>query len=151
MLRRVITITICMCLVGVTAVPASLLPCCCTFKQITLTAGASCPACANGKAGKVTLPAPERSCCDSEVVAARPCCSVNKIGQNCGQCRCREQMQIIAVSEHSVYQPTFEQSLLDDAARASVASDGLAEIRIAPTKSASRNIVLIFQTCSLLI
>jgi len=60
-------------------------------------------------------------------------------------------MQIIAVSEHSVYQPTFEQSLLDDAARASVASDGLAEIRIAPTKSASRNIVLIFQTCSLLI
>jgi hypothetical protein len=96
MLKRLITIFSCICMVGVTVLPASAVPCCC--RQ------AGKPNCCEEHQAKA-LP----GCCHEarEQTLADECCrsSVDQtnIDQKCPRCRCLEEMQIVTLSGYQAY------------------------------------------------
>jgi hypothetical protein len=107
MFSRLIIIVSCISLLGVSIVPAYLLPCCCKSgwaKQDSQVSGRSCP----GKTCEVTTGS--KSCCAK--VPAEKCCSQNMIKKDCPNCRCLDQMQIVTLSGHNDNENTFRISAL---------------------------------------
>lgn len=102
MLSRSIAIITCLSLVGVSIVPASMVPCCCKARPLAQHA-ASLPACPKCP---VTVPAaasasPAPSCCAAIPSEVPACCAKSNIKQNCHRCRCLDQMQIVALAQAS--------------------------------------------------
>ena len=94
MLSRVIAIVTCLSLVGVSLVPASLLPCCCKNRSMAQQ-GASGPTCPKCPPGTTASAMP---CCAKMQSEAPACCTKNSLQQNCPLCRCMEQMQVVTLS-----------------------------------------------------
>jgi hypothetical protein len=98
MLNRTIAIITCLSLVGVSLVPASLVPCCCKGKlgAQQVSSLPSCPEC------PVAAPSGSKhsplSCCAKTQADAPACCAKNSLQPNCPRCRCLEQMQVVALS-----------------------------------------------------
>jgi hypothetical protein len=102
MLRRWLVILTCVSLIGVTVLPASALPCCCTVMHAKMgrqSATSHCPFHMSSAPAVSTVP-PRPSCCPGEAsvgMAAASCCPQGLIKRVCCQCRCHEQMQVVAL------------------------------------------------------
>jgi hypothetical protein len=149
MLTRLVIIITCISLIGVTIVPASSIPCCCTSKHanysgLSETSGSRAetgPACCSGGAVKA------RSCCSTNVVKAS--CSKGLVREDCPRCRCVEQLQIVALSGYTAIETSVRLSAVAFAA----ASHALV---VQPSYMAGlapevdcRDIVISLQTCTL--
>lgn len=113
MVSRSVIFLVCISLVGVTVLPASLLPCCCKFERVRMLAGGTASQCPLHKEKRPDFvrQTVERSCCSAKPVfeKASPttCCSQKTMYRvDCGNCRCLEQMQIVTLSGYSVGQLT---------------------------------------------
>jgi hypothetical protein len=110
MMRRSIIFLVCISMVGVTILPASLIPCCCKSKGEKIRAEGAQSVCPLHKAARFGPPSPasSHSCCAFKVppteVATATCCTGDTLLQDCGNCRCLEQMQIVALSGYSCCQ-----------------------------------------------
>ena len=108
MLHRSIIIMVCISLVGVTALPASLIPCCCKTGGKMLHSPKASPGCCTKKAVSPccrSMAAPAASC---PMHAAQPQAFSfgDSLTKNCPHCRCLEQMQVVALSGYSVHNGT---------------------------------------------
>jgi hypothetical protein len=101
MLSRSIAIITCLSLVGVSLVPASLVPCCCKTRSVAQSV-ASLPACPKCP---VTIPAAANAapapCCAAAPSDSPACCAKVDLKQNCPRCRCLDQLQIVALTQAS--------------------------------------------------
>jgi hypothetical protein len=104
MLNRSIIIITCICMLGVTVVPAAAIPCCCK----------SAAPCAKHSSGKPTgvmasccsqMPVKAKSCCEKP--AMKSCCAGKTVKAPCGVCRCLEQLQVLALTGYVVYDSTM--------------------------------------------
>jgi hypothetical protein len=109
MLSRSIAIIVCLSLIGVTVLPASMIPCCCASKgDLCKTASAgprSC--CAKGPSDLAVSQGTAKSCCANISADLPACCSKQTVKKECPVCRCIEQMQIVALSGYSIDQSTI--------------------------------------------
>lgn len=110
MLRHSLVIFTCICLIGVTLLPASVVPCCCTFMRAKMglqSARSDCLLHVSLASAASTVPSTP-SCCSGRMsvsAAAAPCCSQSLIKQACGKCRCHEQMCVVALPACPSCQP----------------------------------------------
>lgn len=103
MLSRLVIIVTCVCLIGVTIVPASSVPCCCKSHTgfmgphgiSAATADTGAASCARGMIKA-------RSCCPDKLAQAS--CSQEVVKQECPRCRCIEQLQIVALSGYAAFE-----------------------------------------------
>jgi len=108
MLHRSFVIMICISLVGVTALPGSLIPCCCKTGGNMMNIQKSLPGCCAHKA----LPACCRamagpaSCCSKAASQPQAFCSEDTLTKSCPYCRCLQQMQVVALSGYAVHDGT---------------------------------------------
>jgi hypothetical protein len=88
MLRKALVIISCFCMVGMTIVPASAIPCCCKKGVAKKAADSSVPPC----------------CCRPQQ-DAKSCCGTQPtdISKRCPVCKCLEQLQIITLPNGSLY------------------------------------------------
>lgn len=105
MLNRSIVIISCICMLGVTVLPAAAIPCCC--KSVHKSCGKHSPeqpagttaGCCSG------MPVKAKSCCEKPPIET--CCSGKTIEAPCGVCRCLEQLQIVALNGYQPYDSTM--------------------------------------------
>jgi len=106
MLTHSVAIIVSLCMVGMTVVPSSLIPCCCKSNSCSTDhqkVRAGC--CSTGAGQGSELAANQRrSCCNPEPVKTASCCTTKTIKPDCPQCRCLEKMQVVALSGYSVYE-----------------------------------------------
>jgi hypothetical protein len=105
MLSRCIILITSFCLLGVTVVPGALIPCCCKsaikIRAEHQRAGIEVGGCSHvpksccSHAPKSSSPHIPKSCCSHDGTGTMPIKTVNN---NCGTCRCLEQLQIVALS-----------------------------------------------------
>ncbi|MEW6349989.1 MAG: hypothetical protein AB1646_13060 [Thermodesulfobacteriota bacterium] len=88
LLRRIISLVACTCLLGLTAVPAAYVPCCCKTRLA--------PDKADGHKGCCAKPAPQPSCCAQ--AKEMGCLVGSTVSAPCPHCRCIEQMQVVALT-----------------------------------------------------
>jgi hypothetical protein len=114
MLSRSIAVMACLSLIGMTILPASVIPCCCKNKdnlaQGTFAHPLSC--CEKSSTIRTTSEGTVKPCCAKNSVDLQSCCSNRVIKKECPACRCLEQMQIIALSGYSVDGSTVRVPLL---------------------------------------
>lgn len=98
MLSRSIAIIACLSLVGVSLVPASLVPCCCKAKFNAQHASStpSCNHCPATGAARSASAVP--ACCANQSAELPSSCAGNVVKSDCPRCRCLEQLQIVALS-----------------------------------------------------
>ncbi len=147
MLSRFIIIISCISLVGVTVVPASLIPCCCKAKgSHNCVIERSAPRCPTGNM-MCAMPVKAKSCCSK--TSSKTCCPQKTIKPECPNCRCLEQLQIVTLSGSNDNEHTIRISAFAAIQSATVA---LVQIGV-PTDSAvvtvSRGVPLSLQTCTL--
>ena len=102
MFKRSLAIFVCISLLGVTAAPASWLPCCCKSKAKAghvEKSGLSCCAKKAQSASPGTLTA-IHTCCSAKANQTASCAKM-ALKKACPGCRCLEQMQIVALSGQS--------------------------------------------------
>jgi hypothetical protein len=149
MLSRLVIIITCVSLVWATIVPASSIPCCCKSIQanyreqcgISGPSAEAVPACCS----KTVAKAP--SCCATKPVQVS--CATGTLREECPQCRCVQQLQIVALSGYTAIETNVRLSAVTFAA-AGHSSD------IQPSYMAGigpevdcRDIVVSLQTCTL--
>ncbi len=112
-LHRSIALILCFCLIGVTAVPAAYLPCCCKASCKSAMNEQVRPCCKNHQVhDQASAPKPKaRPCCamGTQVALTTGTCQFSESGEACPSkvvkqcpfCRCLEQMQIVALSSGS--------------------------------------------------
>jgi len=159
MLNRSLIILICISMVGVTVLPASMLPCCCKFKGAKMRAEDAPGCCALRKAGPPVLKqtARERSCCSarqlSEAPAQATCCSQQvSVKVPCGKCRCLEHMQVVALSGYMGGEVNLRTSAVHTATLppSTLVSVDRRIASVIPDDYSPKNVVLL-KTCTLLI
>lgn len=159
MLNRLLIILICISMVGVTVLPASMLPCCCKFKGAKMRAEDASNCCASCKAGRpvVRQTAREKACCSARQLAEAPaqttCCSQQvNVQVPCGKCRCMEQMQVVALSGYMGGEVNLRTSAVSAATLTAAillpVDHGIASVL--PDGYSPKNVVLL-KTCTLLI
>ncbi len=96
MTYRVLVIFMCICIVGINAVPASWLPCCCKAKQDVGLEGCSRSVHTRGAASTCMADCGERDapCCVPEDRGA----SGGSLAPLCSSCRCIEQMKLVGAT-----------------------------------------------------
>jgi hypothetical protein len=149
MLSRLVIIITCISLVGVTIVPASSIPCCCKSIQanyrdqcgISGLRAETGPTCCS----KTVAKAP--SCCSTEAVQAS--CAKGLVRDECPQCRCVQQLQIVALSGYTAIETSVRLSAVTFAAVAE--SSGIQPSHMAGIVAEvdCRDIVISLQTCTL--
>lgn len=147
MLSRLIIIISCISLVGVTAVPASLIPCCCKTKaphKCCTGKSASGASTGNMMCG---MPAKAKSCCAKD--HSSTCCPQNTIKKDCPNCRCLEQMQIVTLSGQSDNEHTIRISALAVVQSAAVPLVGIEVPTDSGAVTVSRGVPLSLRTCTL--
>ncbi len=159
MLNRTLIFIVCISMVGVTVLPASLLPCCCKFEGVKMRTQGAFTGCPLHKASRPVLPQTPRqgSCCsDRQIVeeTAQPTCCSQQVSlqKPCGKCRCLEQMQVVTLSGYSVGQVNMRTTTFSVAA---VTPQALLAVDqhtadVIPNMHAPKNVVLL-KTCTLLI
>ncbi len=159
MLNRSLIFLVCISMVGVTTLPASLLPCCCKFERVKILAEGVSTDCPLHKEGRSAFPQPprERSCCSTQQAVEEPvqatCCSQQVVLQKaCGKCRCLEQMQIVTLSGYTVGQVNIKTSAVPVATVTPSAflAVGNHNACITPDSYSPKNDVIL-KTCTLLI
>ncbi|MFH1116480.1 MAG: hypothetical protein V1792_21415 [Pseudomonadota bacterium] len=159
MLKRSLILMVCISMVGVTVLPASLLPCCCKFEGDKPAARGAPTCCPVHKAISPVLPQTPRqgSCCSESLPVEQidqPTCCSRQIGlqNNCGKCRCLEQMQLVTLSGYSVGQTAVRTPAVDEASvgLSLPAVPGRHIIHVGPGIYIPKNVVLL-KTCTLLI
>jgi hypothetical protein len=149
MLSRLVIIVTCISLVGVTIVPASSIPCCCKsmhtnyrgqsgISDLTAETG---PACCSRIAAKA------RSCCSTNVVQAS--CSKGLVRAECPQCRCREHIQILALSGYTAIETSVRLSAVTFAAAGHTSGIQPSYMAGIGPEVDCRDIVVSLQTCTL--
>jgi hypothetical protein len=149
MLSRLVIIITCVSLVGVTIVPASSIPCCCKSIQanyrdqcgisgLRAEAGPTC-------CSKTVAKAP--SCCSTKAVQAS--CAKGLVRDECPQCRCVQQLQIVALSGYTAIETSVRLSSVTFAAAAE--SSGIQPSHMAGIVAQvdCRDIAISLQTCTL--
>ena len=135
MLSRSIAVMACLSLIGMTILPASVIPCCCKNKdnlaQGTFAHPLSC--CEKSSAVRTATAGIVKPCCAKNSVDLQSCCSNRVVLPECLGCRCLEQMQIIALSGYSVDESTVRIPLLSIPDMAST-SDLTSRIAANPTR-----------------
>ena len=161
MLKRSIALIVCFSLVGVTAAPAFVLPCCCknlNKPPVAEKVGACCkskPSLDTGVHSKKT-----HSCCAtasrSEAPAAlsdlgpdQSCISGNTIKKDCPICRCLEQMQIVALSGNVAPEINIRNSVGAPVVSAGLSLSDIACVSAAIADSDCRGAPIGLRTCSL--
>jgi len=149
MLSRLVIIITCVSLVGVTIVPASSIPCCCKSMHANYRdqSGISGPRAEAGPACCSRTPAKARSCCSTNVVQAS--CTKGLVRGECPQCRCVQQLQIIALSGYTAIETSVRLSAATFAAADQ--SSGIQPSYMAGIvpEVDCRDIVISLQTCTL--
>jgi hypothetical protein len=124
MLSRTIAIIVCFSLIGVTVLPASIIPCCCKpgtdLGRAESSHLRSC--CEKAPTVRTVAATAPKSCCTEKAVDLPACCSKRIIKKDCAACRCLEQMQIVALCGYSVDQSTIRVPLVSMAALTSTAA-----------------------------
>lgn len=150
MLSRLIIIISCISLVGVTVLPASLIPCCCKSKgQNNACKGKSASGSSTGNM-TCSVPVKAKSCCAKNPSDA--CCpqkTENTIKKDCPNCRCLEQMQIVTLSGHNDSEHTIRISALAAIQSATTTSVGISVPTDSSAVTVSRGVPLSLQTCTL--
>jgi len=105
MLKRSLAIFVCISMVGLTAVPASWLPCCCKSKA---KAGHIQKSVVSSSTNKARFSSPGtlaavHTCCSTKANPAASCEARQVLKKSCPGCRCLEQMQIVTVAGQSSY------------------------------------------------
>jgi len=154
MLSLLLAFFVCVSLVGVTVVPASLMPCCCKFGATLEPSQQQVRACCLAKSGTSSVSGQlvRGSCCGSLKAAAVPsCCAQAALTQECGTCRCLEQAQIVALSGYSVWNASERVDMpseIPDCARIAVFPD---RGTTAATEHSPPGPPLFLKVCTLLI
>lgn len=157
MVSRLLVILVCISLLGVTVLPASLLPCCCKFERATVlreTPSSACPLHTLNKPIS-TGPTARRSCCSAlniqEQASTASCCFQKVLRGPCGKCRCLEQMQIVALSGYSTAQIPSKVLVVADAFVAAPSFASRYTISVPVADAYPPTLVVILKTCTLLI
>jgi len=149
MFKRSLAILVCVSLLGVTAAPASWLPCCCKSKAKAGHVEKSGPSCCAKKAQSASPGAltAVHNCCSAKANQTASCAKM-ALKKACPGCRCIEQMQIVALSGQS--------SQDSSAVVATMPTDAVALIPIEPgvsefqlTSSAPPGMSTLLKTCTL--
>lgn len=146
MLSRSIVIISCISLLGVTVLPASLIPCCCKPGGMSLSAKMAAKCGATGKM-MCGIPAKTKSCCAKDT--SDQCSPQKTVKKNCPHCRCLEQMQIVTLTGHNDNEQTTRISAL---AAVETADTSVVGIEIASDLVFVKDFVstpLSLQTCTL--
>jgi len=99
MLNRSIIILSCVCMLGMTVLPASAIPCCC--KSVRIAVKHTCPHPAGMGAGSCSPKHNKvKACCEKQAQASG--CSGKFIKSACPTCRCLEQVQIVALTGYAI-------------------------------------------------
>ncbi len=160
-MKRSIALIACCCLVGVTAMPAFALPCCCK--------GLSKPAVVEKARPCCKSESPLDSSSNSEKM--RPCCATgsrhvgpasssdsashqsypsgNTVKKECPVCRCLEQMQIVALSGTVTPESNIRNSIGIPIISAVFSSPEIAYVSTAATYSDCRGAPIGLRTCNL--
>lgn len=111
-----VAIIVSLCMMGMTVIPSSLIPCCCKSTDCSAlrveTRGKCCSAPSGAGLGQIA--SEKRTCCSTDPVESVSCCPSQSIKPDCPTCRCLEKMQVVALSGYSVYvstektQPAFQ-------------------------------------------
>lgn len=100
-----VAILVSLCMVGMTVVPSSLIPCCCKSTDCSAlreTVRENC--CAMPDSGRSAKTEKRtRTCCNPEPVKVATACPAKVLKQACPKCRCLEQMQVVALSGYSTF------------------------------------------------
>jgi len=156
MLRHSLVIFIGICLIGVTMLPASVVPCCCTFMRAQMgqqSARSACPLHVGRAPAPSTIPSTP-SCCSGRMpvsATAAPCCSQSLIKQVCGKCRCHEQMHVVALPACPSCQPLGGLPVLTARFDGSTSVAFREKGRLAGLDLGIPRTGVLLQTCSLLI
>jgi hypothetical protein len=105
MLNRCIVIISCICMLGVTVLPAYAVPCCCKSARVSCEKHPSQQPAGTTQSCCSRMPAKAQSCCEKPPMGT--CCSAKTIEAPCGVCRCLEQLQIVALSGYAAYDSTM--------------------------------------------
>jgi hypothetical protein len=149
MLSRLVIIITCVSLVGVTIVPASSIPCCCKSVNANYLDqnGISGPKAQTGPACCSAAAVKARSCCSTKVVKA--CCAKGLVRDECPQCRCREHIQILALSGYTAIETSVRLSAVTFAAAGNSSGIQLSHMACIVPEVDCRDIVISLQTCTL--
>jgi hypothetical protein len=160
-LKRSIALILCCCLVGVTAMPAFALPCCCKGLAKHAVVEKPRPCCESkspqdpGSNSKKMRP-----CCatgsghvgpvsSSDSASDRSCCSGNTIKKECRVCRCLEQMQIVALSGTVTPESDIRNSIGVPVISTVFSSPDVAYVSTAVASSDCRGAPIGLRTCTL--
>jgi hypothetical protein len=149
MLSRLVIIITCISLVGVTIVPASSIPCCCKSMHANYRdqIGSSDLRAETGPACCSRTPAKARSCCSTNVVQAS--CAKGFVRGECPQCRCVQQLQIIALSGYTAIETSVRLSAVTFAAAGHLSAIQPSYMAGIVPEVDCRDIVISLQTCTL--
>jgi hypothetical protein len=147
MLSHLVIIITCISLVSTTIVPASSIPCCCKSIQANYRTNV-----------EFRASGPQGPCCSKTVAKAPSCCSTNPVQASCAnglvrdecpQCRCVQQLQIVALSGYTAIETSVRLSAVTFAAAAH--SSGIRPSHMAGIVAEvdCRDIVISLQTCTL--
>jgi hypothetical protein len=147
MLNRSIVIISCICMLGMTVLPAYAIPCCC--KSARMSCGKHSPEQPAGttKGCCSTVPVKAKSCC--EPIPIETCCSGKTIEAPCGACRCLEQLQIVALSGYEAYDSSMRTA---SSAAVTASPEVVCQPRAMGQPLAGLNVhslLIGFQTCNL--
>lgn len=120
-MKRAVVILSCLALVGVTLMPACYVPCCC--KTPYASAEAKTPACCQAvrndalpSSAASAAGSPDRpvramhACCSGQVSEPAGCCDTMAGAKICSNCRCLEQLQIVALPGLGAQDPTSQET-----------------------------------------
>ncbi len=158
-MKRIISLALCFSLLGVTAAPGYILPCCCKGMSKSAVAEKSrhccksqpsldsisdskpLPCCANRLAGQSQTYPPDSS--------DQSCCSAKKLKKECPICRCLEQMQIVALSENVSLDVGVKHLVFVSSESVDLSATGLTWLSSALANSYSGAAPIGLKTCSL--
>jgi hypothetical protein len=160
--KRLVALTICISLLGITAAPACYLPCCCKFKAPGLSPASAKSCChSHGKDQRISRDELEAVLMGMEYVATvgaastclsqqHSCCAKKSVRRECPNCRCLEHMQLIALagSTSSDVSERLSQSTVCEPAESSFHTSSAKSI-ISPLLDDHQSIVITLQTCTL--
>jgi hypothetical protein len=101
-LRKILVIICCVSFLGMTVIPSSAVPCCCTSRSSSATHSfkaldeASAPIKSCCAAKRVQVP----SCCAIPTPPERPCNLSRGVSLDCGNCSCLKNLQLVGISEN---------------------------------------------------
>lgn len=149
---RIVTIAICVCVVGSSVVPAGILPCCCKAKAADGNGAFGSGSCCAPRTAAPLLDTYKavNSCCGGQVSRIQTCPSQSSFSPICPACRCLEQMKLVSLTSSA----TTEEASRTSQVAALLVDTLCFQVELRSQKAVSgavlsSNLPIILQNCSL--